>query len=116
MQFTNDNIDKISASGSLAYCEATQIVKEDPKLLGKGDVNTDIKTQVYVWGYMPFGVNMKLNSVINPVPQVFREVDRYNFGKIHLNNDFALGVGHCLRITFELPDANKEYGKADQDG
>jgi hypothetical protein len=59
---------------------------------------------------------MKLHTVINQVPQVFQEVDKYNFGKIHLKNDFALGVGHCLKITFELPDANKEYGKTNQDG
>ena len=45
IQFTNDNIDKIHASGSMAYCEATQIVKEDTKLPGKGtEGNVDIKT------------------------------------------------------------------------
>jgi hypothetical protein len=65
---------------------------------------------------MPFGVNMKLHSVINQVPQVFQEIDKYNFGKIYLKNDFAMGVGHCLKITFEVPDSNKEYGKTDQDG
>ena len=53
LQFTTDSIDRIYACGSLAYCEVTNIRDLD----GAGDVGC-----VYIWGKVPLGVNMKLNS------------------------------------------------------
>ena len=53
---------------------------------------------------MPFGVNMKLHTTVNAVPQVFEELNPYKFSKLYLRNDFCLGIGHSIKITFELPD------------
>ena len=59
---------------------------------------------------------MKLHSTTHAVPQVFEELDRYNFSKLHIRNDFALGVSHSIKITFELQDSNKEYNTINHDG
>ena len=37
------------------------------------------------------------------------------FSRIFIQNDFALGVGHGIKLTFELPNEDGDYGK-DKEG
>jgi hypothetical protein len=46
---------------------------------GAGDVGC-----VYIWGKVPQGVNMKLNTSVHDVPYMFTELFPYNFSQIYL--------------------------------
>ena len=54
---------------------------------------------------------MKLFETINSVPTVFKEVHKYNFSELKIMNDFAIGMGHSLKLTLEIPNEHREYGK-----
>lgn len=58
---------------------------------------------------------MTTEAQVNLVPKVFREVAPYNFSRIFIQNDFALGVGHAIKLTFSLPNEEGQYGK-DKEG
>jgi len=109
LQFTTDSIDAVHACGPLAYCEVTGMVPDGEP--GAGTVSTSI----YIWGSIPRGLNMRMNSQINAVPQEFQELKPYNFSQVYINHDFALGISHAVRLTFELPNEAGEYG-GDKEG
>lgn len=52
---------------------------------------------------------MKLHEEVHQSPQVFTDIQNYNFSKIFLQNDYGLGIGHCVKITFELPNEEGKY-------
>jgi hypothetical protein len=64
-----------------------------------------------MWGKIPQGLNMKLMGEVHQSPQVFSEIANYSFSKIFLQNDFGLGIGHCVKITFELPGEDGKYNE-----
>lgn len=68
-----------------------------------------------MWGHIPRGLAMKMHPQTNIVPQLFEELKPYSFSSVQINKDFAFGVGHAVRITFELPNESDEYGP-DKDG
>lgn len=65
---------------------------------------------IYIWGQIPKGLNMEMHSQTNLIPREFTVIQPYNFSSIHINTDFAIGVSHAVKVTFELPNNEGNYG------
>ena len=104
LQFTTDTVENISACGQMAYCTVNQIIP-----VGKPGANTMAQT-MFIWGKIQRGLNMQMNSQTNDIPHEFNEVKPYNFSSLVINNDFAIGVSHAAKITFEIPNSEGKYG------
>ena len=48
---------------------------------------------------------MEIHDKVNVVPEELTAINSYEFSQIKLKNDFAIGVSHAVKITFELPNA-----------
>ena len=59
---------------------------------------------MFVWGKFPRGLNMSLYGRVNEVPQLFKEVNRYNFSKLYLNENFGIGISHSVKFVLETPN------------
>jgi len=97
VNFTEDHIDSIGASGSMAYCQVSG--QSD---LDKLDLSVRFNTRTYVWGKCLKGVTMEREDKVFTTPQVFKGLQKYNFSTVSLQEDFALGVGHAVSLRFEL--------------
>jgi hypothetical protein len=57
---------------------------------------------------------MKMHSTVHAVPQVFEELQTYNFSQLELQNDYAIGLSHAVKLTFGLPNEEGKYGAAEE--
>ena len=57
-------------------------------------------SQIYLWGTVPAGLNMKLHSQVIVCPEEMEAMSAYNFSKIKIGSDFAIGSSHAVRLTF----------------
>lgn len=98
-------IDVMKARGSLSYALGSTIASDGSTVIG---------SQVFFWGKVPAGLNMKLYSQSLGTPEVLDEVSPYNFSKLMIETDFALGLGHAVKLTFQLPGEEKaqRFGEA----
>lgn len=64
----------------------------------------------YIWGRIPRGLNLEMHSLTNDVPTEFNSLKPYNFSDLHIHKDFAIGVSHAAKITFEIPGGEGNYG------
>lgn len=51
-----------------------------------------------------------MNNKINDVPIDFDALKPYNFSDLHINKDFAIGVSHAAKITFEIANGEGSFG------
>lgn len=42
------------------------------------------------------------------MPQIF-PVENYSFSQLKIHNDFAIGIGHALKVTFQIPNEQNDY-------
>jgi hypothetical protein len=59
--------------------------------------------RVYLWGRVEKGVQMSKPSYTHLVPTQFKEVQPYHFSSICIQQDFALGIGHSVKLAIQVP-------------
>lgn len=60
-------------------------------------------TRFYIWGKIPKGLSMQRHSLIYRTPTMFKEISNYNFSKVSLQHDFAIAIGHAVKLVFTIP-------------
>ena len=51
---------------------------------------------------------MKVHSQTLKTPAILEEVAPYSFSKLMIETDFALGLGHAVKLTFLLPQEEEK--------
>lgn len=54
--------------------------------------------QIYIWGNVPMGLNLKLQKVISQTPTIL-PVENYKFKQLKIHKDFAIGIGHAFKVV-----------------
>ena len=51
---------------------------------------------------------MSKQGYIHNTPTLFKDVQPYNFSNTYIQQDFAVGIGHALTLSFEIPQPEPE--------
>lgn len=53
---------------------------------------------------------METHAQINIIPEKFTEIQKYNFSTVNIRHDYAIGVSHAVKVTFEVTSSDGKYG------
>lgn len=112
LTFTDDHIEEISASGSVGYCKVTGVNDLLKQGIPEEQQKSSMVTRVFLWGHVGKGVNLSKQAHTHYVPTQFKEIQPYLFSSLSIQQDFAIGIGHSIKLTIKVPSTENSLDQS----